>query len=55
MSAKIISTKVVSKPQNTRKPWSVRSWADGGEQREKSYRTQREALDARDRMLAESR
>jgi integrase len=55
MSDKIISARVVSKPQNTRKPWVVRYWGDTGKQREKSYRTQREAIDARDRMLAESR
>jgi hypothetical protein len=55
MSAKVISAKVVAKPRNTRKPWAVRYWADDGHQREVSHRTQREAADAKDRMLAQAR
>ena len=51
----VISAKVVAKPRNTRKPWAVRYWTDNGHQRETSFRTQREAADAKDKMLAESR
>jgi integrase len=36
--------KVVSKAQNTRKPWTVRYWADG-KQRERSFVTRRDADD----------
>lgn len=54
MSGKIISAKVVSKPRNARKPWAVRMWDESGSQRECSYRTQRQAADAKDKMLCEA-
>jgi hypothetical protein len=38
--------------RNSRKPHTVRYWTDDGKQHEASYATDREAIDARDRMLA---
>jgi integrase len=54
LSGKIISAKVVPKPQNTRKPWCCRSWDESGKQAERSFRTQREAADYKDKLLTEA-
>jgi integrase len=54
ISGKIISAKYVSRPENSKKPHTVRWW-DAAGQHEKSFATDREAIDARDRMLADGK
>jgi hypothetical protein len=55
-SMKVPSAKYLGKRgRNGRKPHTVRCWTTDGSQHESSYATDREAIDARDKMLADAK
>ena len=51
----VIGAKYVHRTENARKPHTLRYWTSDGKQRERSYATDTEAIDARNKMLADAR